>query len=300
MTTKTQLIYKLGEINADDGVDIFEIAPILMSFGELIRSANATLGFDEKIDIKVKPFKEGSWITEFILQSNIVVDLINYLKSEEGNNLFIILAFLGLDAKSSVTSVIDVLRFTGGTVSKFYKKKNDDSRIIYENKNGEKIEVVYSVHKLIQSPLIQINYHNAIASPLEKFPTASTVSTKINIDGHNEQKFTETDKELLQYYAKEELTQDVDDNITSLNGVYLKPKRGSYSGEEKSYSFIMGETTLWPVAIEDDSFLLKLQTGEIRPFTEDVLKVNLEIRQKKDTKNKISTTYTNQNSCRIQ
>lgn len=291
MSLRSELIYKLDGINADDGVNIFEIAPILMGFGELIRSANDVLGFDNKIDVKVKPFKEGSWITEFVLQSNIVTDLLNYLDTTEGNNVLTLLAFLGLDMKSGIHGVANIIRFTKGHVSNFVRKE-DGKTIEYMNENGEKITVSLPEHKLVQSPLIQINYYNSIVSPLDKFPSATSVSTKVNVDGHSEQIFSEKDKEYFEIYANTELLEDVEENVSILNSVLLKPKRGSYSGEEKAYSFIMGDNnTLWPVSIEDEDFLNKMKDGEIRPYTEDVLKVNLEIRQKKDSKNKIMTHY---------
>jgi hypothetical protein len=292
MSSKVQLIYKLENINADDGVDIFEIAPILMSFGELIRSANDVLDLDQKIDVKVKPFREGSWITEFVFHSTIVEGLLNYLNSKEGNNLLLLLTLLGVDVKTGIVSVIDVIRFTKGYVSNFHKKENINESFIYENEKGEKLTVTAPVHKLVQSPLIQNNYYYSIASPLEKFPSAKAISTQLNADGHHPQLFDEKDREFLEAYAEQELLQDVEENITDLKGIYLKPKRGSYSGEEKAYSFIMGESNiLWPVSIEDALFLSQLRKGEVRPFTEDVLKVDLQIRQKKDGKNKIISSY---------
>lgn len=57
------LIYKLENVSADEG------APNLIQFGELIRSANAVWGYEQKIDVRIKPFAEGSWITEYIIQS---------------------------------------------------------------------------------------------------------------------------------------------------------------------------------------------------------------------------------------
>jgi len=88
------------------------------------------------------------------------------------------------------------------------------------------------------------------------------------------------------------LLEETEDNLLMLKNVYLKPKRGSYSGEEKSYSFIMGDNSiLWPVTIDDDIFLKKLHSGEIRLYSEDILKVDLEIKQKKDSNNKIASSY---------
>ena len=54
----------------------------------------------------------------------------------------------------------------------------------------------------------------------------------------------------------------------------------------------MGENNiLWPVTIVDNNFLNKLKSGEIRLFSEDVLKVSLEIKQRKDAANRIQTSY---------
>jgi len=287
---KVQLIYRLNDINAEEGIDVFEIAPILMSFGELIRSANDVLGYNQKIDIKVKPFKEGSWITEFVLQNKPVSNLLNYLHSEQGEDLLRLLAFLGLNVSSGIFGVAEVIRFTKGCVGNFRKDKNGKT-VTYENEQGEKLTVSLLEHRLIQSPLVQVNYYNSVVTPLDKFPTATSLGIKVNQAGHTEQVFTEQDKQSFEQYANTELLEDVEDNVSQLNGVFVKPKRGSYSGEEKAYSFIMGDTVLWPVTIADEDFLNKLRSGAIRPYSEDVLKVDLEIIQKKDSSNKLLVSY---------
>lgn len=287
---KVQLIYKLNDINAEEGVDIFEIAPVLMSFGELIRSANEVLGFDQKLDVKVKPFREGSWITEFVLQNKPIASLLSQLHSQSGQDILLLLGFLGLDVKEGIKGVANIIRFTKGFVSNF--RKNDDNKTVtYTNQKGEELVVTLPEHKLTQSPLIQINYYNSVVTPLDKFPTATSLGIKVNQDGHSEQLFSEIDKKSFEQYANTELLEDVEDNVSLSKGVFVKPKRGSYSGEEKAYSFIMGESILWPVTIEDEEFLEKLKLGEIRPYSEDVLKVDLEIRQKKDSGNKLLVTY---------
>jgi hypothetical protein len=273
MSKSVDLIYKLENVDASDGIDVFEIAPILMHFGELVRSANDILSFEQKIDIKVKPFKEGSWITEFVLQNTYINSLLTYLKSNTGQDLMLILAFLGFSVKDGIHGVAEIIRFTKGLVSNY--KTNDKGSITYFNDKGEKLEVSLQEHKLVQSPVIQNNYYNCTIAPLEKFSTTTAVSFKINEEGANEQKFTNADKEAFKEYATTELSEDVEDNITTMNGVFIKPKRGSYSGTEKSYSFIIGDNTIWPVTIEDEDFLGSLQSGEIRLYAEDVLKVDL-------------------------
>lgn len=149
-----------------------------------------------------------------------------------------------------------------------------------------------SEHTLVQSPLIQNNYYNAVIVPLDKFPNASGVTVRVNKKEYAEQRFTTEDKPAFDKYVKSELNEEVEENVSTMSGVYLKPKRGSYSGDDKAYSFIIGDNNvLWPVAIEDEAFISELQSDEIRLYFEDILKVNLEIRQKKDSHNKIKSRY---------
>lgn len=286
---KTQIVYKLDGINASDGVDIFEIAPVLMQFGELIKSANDVLGSDSKIDVRVRPFREGSWITDFIIHQSTVETLLTHLRSSNGQELMILLSLLGLNVQTGVTGVAAIVRKTKGLVNNY--RKNDDETVTYVQPDGTEFTVTLPEHKLVQSPLVQVNYYNSVIKPLEKFPTVASVDVQVG-DNEEPQKFTRQDKESFDTYAQQELLEDVEDNVSTMNGVYLKPRRGSYSGEEKAYSFVMGDSNvLWPVTMEDQVFLGKLRSGDIRPYSEDVLKVNLEIRQKKDSANRLNAHY---------
>ncbi len=289
---KVEIIYKLDGVNAEDGVDVFEIAPVLMNFGELVRSANSTLGYEQKIDVRVKPFEKGSWVTQFIFDQSTVKSLLTYLGSDEGKNLMTVLGLLGIsNVKSIVTGVSGIVRWTKGKVNNFTKNEERNT-VTYISPSGEKLEVTMAEHRLVQSPLIQNNYYNCIVAPFDKFPTTTgiTFETKEGLDGIK--KFTEDDKTYFEEYARTTLLDEAEENLSMLNGVFLKPKRGSYSGEEKAYSFIMGDNTiLWPVTIDDKSFLEQLTKGEIRLYHEDVLKVDLEIKQKKDSTNRMLSTY---------
>lgn len=286
-TLKAELIYKLEDVPAEEGVDLFEIAPVLMDFGRLIRSASNVLDLGQEIDIRVRPFREGSWITEFVLHSTVTSTLLNYLKTEEGRSLASMLAFLGFGAKDGIAGVAAIIRFTRGAVSNF--TKNSDTTVTYANAEGDELIVTASEHQLVQSPLVQINYYNSVIAPLDKFPSASAVSV---LDGaHEVQRFTAEDRPAFEEYAKAELSDvPTEDNATVTHGLYIKPRRGSYTGEEKQYSFCVGETSLYPVTIEDEDFLARVRTGEVRLFGGDVLRVDLDTRQKRSG-SKVSTSY---------
>lgn len=287
---KEQFVYKLEGVNADDGVDIFAIAPVLMQFGELVRNASAVLDLGLDIEVRVKPFREGSWITEFVLNSTIAQDLLAFLRSPEGGDLLLLMALLGINVKEGIAGVAKVVRFTKGMVRKF--KQNPDNTITYFNESGQKLTVSLEEHKLVQSPLIQNNYYNCLIAPLDTFPAASAVSISRN-NQEEVQKFTSEDKPLFEEYRNAELDEDeVEEEIVStMHGVYLKPKRGSYSGREKDYSFFMGDNVLYPVTIEDRDFIDRLQAGDVRPFGDDLVKADLEVRQKKGVRNKVTTSY---------
>ncbi|MEI9913889.1 MAG: hypothetical protein WDN66_02690 [Candidatus Saccharibacteria bacterium] len=283
---KIDLIYKLDDVDANEGVDLFDIAPILMSFGDLIRSANSVLGGEQEIEVKVKPFREGSWITEFIIYGK---DVGNVLVNPYSVGAEALLAFLGITPQKALKGVAGIVRFTKGKVNNFTKSEDKDT-VTYKNDDGESLEVSQAEHRLVQSPLIQTGYYESVITPLEKFPTANSVS--IGLEEQELEKFTAADKPFFKEYLDTELLEDVEENVSTLRGVYLKPKRGPYSGNEQDYSFIMGENNvLWPVTIEDGNFLGKLKSGEIRPYSQDVLKVNLEIHQKRDSTNKVITNY---------
>ncbi len=61
MKKGVDLIYKLnGDI--EDGIDVFEFAPFLLSFGQLINEAHKTLYPDEpEIAVNIKPIEKGSF-----------------------------------------------------------------------------------------------------------------------------------------------------------------------------------------------------------------------------------------------
>src|SRR5688572_19570794 len=60
------LIYELsGEVGA---VDVFTLAPALLSLGQLIQESNATLNpGGDTVVVEVRPFREGSFIVDLVL-----------------------------------------------------------------------------------------------------------------------------------------------------------------------------------------------------------------------------------------
>src|SRR5665647_787515 len=133
---REHLVYALEGVDPEDGVDVFEIAPILIHVGELVRGGSAVLDLGMSIDVRVRPFAEGSWITEFVLNSSVVQDLLSYFKTAEGSSLKELLEMLGLFVTlgGGCVGVAKIVRFTSGKVSKF--KDNRDGSFTYVNDAG--------------------------------------------------------------------------------------------------------------------------------------------------------------------
>lgn len=62
--------------------------------------------------------------------------------------------------------------------------------------------------------------------------------------------------------------------------MFLKPRRGPFSGEPSRWSFTLGDAAIRNVRIRDESFLAKCDTGEYRLNQADLLRVRLLTRQK--------------------
>lgn len=68
--------------------------------------------------------------------------------------------------------------------------------------------------------------------------------------------------------------------VENTTEVYLNPKRGSFEGEANSWSFRRGANRdIITATFKDEAFLNRLKVGEIRLFSNDLLKVKLLERQ---------------------
>ncbi|MBC7929270.1 MAG: hypothetical protein H7Z38_01785, partial [Rubrivivax sp.] len=110
--TKTNFIYELG---GDVGeIDVFELAPTLLSLGQLIQEANRTLyPQGQEIAVNVKPFKQGSFIVDIVLfPSHLqqLIDLIQHTSPEQIKHLLESLGIIATAAGAGTVGVLDVIK----------------------------------------------------------------------------------------------------------------------------------------------------------------------------------------------
>lgn len=279
----TELVYKLEGIDPEIGVDVYEIAPVLMQFGNLVRAAADELDLGMEMDVRVKPFKEGSWIAQFVLHLGPIQSLLSYLATPEGQSvehLLMLLFGIGIPAGVSVAWVTKVIRHTKGDVSRF--TPSEGGTFTYLDERNQGITVEGDVHTLIQSPAVQFNLYGSGVAPLDKFHGISAVV--LEGGDSSQERFTDADKSTFTRYAKVELAEEVEETIVPMHGILVRPHRGSYDGEGTRYSFTMGDTTLWPVTIADECFLGDIKSGVHKLHGGDVLLVDIEMQQKRSAR----------------
>lgn len=80
-STKNQtLVYRFVDVDPEEGLDAKDLSKFLSQFDGLIKEVAKESGTLEKTTIKVRPFKEGSFITEFVI--HCVPGLIDALNSD--------------------------------------------------------------------------------------------------------------------------------------------------------------------------------------------------------------------------
>lgn len=80
-STKNQtLVYRFVDVDPEEGLDAKDLSKFLSQFDGLIKEVAKESGTLENTSIKVRPFKEGSFITEFVI--HCVPGLIDALNSD--------------------------------------------------------------------------------------------------------------------------------------------------------------------------------------------------------------------------
>lgn len=73
MSSKVNLIYKLSGQGIEDGIDVFELSPILLSFGKMITEAHRVVYPDHReIAVNIKPFQKGSFEIDILMFAKVI------------------------------------------------------------------------------------------------------------------------------------------------------------------------------------------------------------------------------------
>ena len=249
--TREEAFIKINDVNE---IEISEYISTIENFEEMIREASLISGLGE-VKIKMRPIKQGS------VDIRMVVDFFDFMGQSGFSG--------GANVLTYITVAIGIVKFCKGVINKF---KKEDKSIVYESPSGETKEVSPEIHRIIQSPVFRSAVIDASKALFEKLNNVNSYefgSQEIS------EKISKSDKEFLKNYKESPLDEEFEESKSTMHGLYVKPIRGSYSGENTRYTFSANQQKFYPTIIKDEDFRLLLKNGEKKLFSEDLLKVDL-------------------------
>lgn len=298
MENKLDLIYKLdGQF--EEGVDVFEISPILLHLGELIQESNKILFPDGKeVSVNVRPFEKGSFLVDILIFSSTHLEQLKaYVNQDSVKQIKELLEWIGLVKGlligGGALSLLALILKLRGKPKSVEKTGPDEYR--YTSNEGNSITVKSPVHNLFQNPTIQTAVFNTYGKPFENEQIKGIRTyTKEAEKGFDEVVVTNEEGKYFQQFEKPEIIDESE--MVNKNDVklFLNPKRGSYEGGKGPYSFTVSgdkDNTISPVEIADEEFLAKLVKGETRLHYTDLIEAELTFEQKVKDNEVVSTRY---------
>jgi len=284
---KVDLIYKLNG-DFENGIDVFELAPVLLSLGSLISESQNTLYPDKQpLAVNVRPFKEGSFDIQIILHpvSNIQ-HILDIIRSPGGSEIKELLQYIGLIIPPVATagavgvSLIKLIKWLKGKPKNI--EKTNDRELKYFDNNGNSILVNPNIHALYQNVYIQQAIYNGIARPFEN-KNVKSIECFIK-DDQNTKEIIESDiVGPCKNYTVGEIpsAEEITENINTRK-LWVHPKRISCEGESNSWSFrIAGsDETLKVTNIKDEQFLENIKRSRYRLANADKLYIEVKEKQK--------------------
>ena len=288
MSDKINFIFKLDGKNLEEGLDAFELAQLLTSTGSLIEESFKTLYPDSpEIVVRVKPFKKGSFLIDYLLQLSEIAPIILGAIGPEGiKQILKTLENIGF-ISSKATSLLKLIEKLNGKPKSIIHQK--DGNYNYTNKEGEQIVVNGNVHTLMQNPTIQNEIKNTISCPfkepkvkrIDTFIAGKKKETQIEINRENAEKIKNFD-------PQDESTEEK--VLESESIILLHPKRTDLEGDGKKWTFREPGGNVIVASIKDKGFLEDISNEKIRLGHNDILKVRLSKKQQISEEGKGSTT----------
>lgn len=292
LTERREVVYKFEGIDPEEGIDVYELSPFLHKFADLVRETSKELGNDRPIEVRIKPFKQGSFITEFVVTYGS--SLIDLLTSDGMDALTNVLTVLGF-ALPTGCALPDIVRRVKGEIHRF--TDNGDGSYTYGEGAGS-ITVSGDVHGVVQSQAIAPLFKDVATGPLSRLNIGQVVicsPDSLRRPDLEPSSFTKSDRRFFDRYAEavfEEPPEEEELHTTEMHGILLNPVSGPYDGTENGYTFRSGESAVYKkVKIEDDSFRRKLETTEVRFASGDVLQVDMVMAQRMTRGGKIKNDY---------
>lgn len=277
-STKNQtLVYRFVDVDPEEGLDAKDLSKFLSQFDGLIKEVAKESGTLENTSIKVRPFKEGSFITEFVI--HCVPGLVDALNSD---------AISAINNAGGLVEVLfaiaHIIKKVKGHISKY--KPTDNGTFVY-GEGSDAVVVPVEIHALVQSPEIAEKFSKVITGPMKSFKRPSR-EIEIKIAGSKASEdaisFSSSEATYFDSYKEEALKATQEETVEySSHNIWVRPLFGSYGGDVSGYTFESGyedeQRTYNKVQIDDRDFLERVRDGEYRLNSGDLMRVDMTIKE---------------------
>lgn len=286
MPKHLNFIYKLEGEALEEGINVFELSPILLSMGKLIQESQRTLYPElSNLAVNVKPFKKGSFEVDIILFAKTNIgEIVNFFNQDSVRKVNELLQQVGLIAGITGVSLLELIKFLKGKpkqiikVKDCYEYKAESGSITVEepvNKLFNNSNVVNSVVNIYQAPIENIG-----VDKITTYIKNEEIKTKVMVTKSDFMNITSIDDD------------ETESKILSINTykIWVSPKRGSFDGDPINWSFKKDKDTSFTVTIKDELFLSKYNNREYFPHPKDKLYVEIKEKQREKNNGEIITT----------
>lgn len=290
---RCEIVYRMSSDFGIDGIDVHEVADVMYAFAETVDAALKESGEDGVLKVNVRPFKQGSFITEFVLEYS--QQAVSLFSGDPANALANILGILGFCGGGALT-IPKVVKKVRGRIDRC--RDNGDGSFTYGD-GADSILVDEKTHRIIQSPKVAKPYKTVTIGPIVKIDRSMNISIQgrgdlDRGDGFLGSRFDAADVDDIESYAKvavEGIPEDQEEIVSDSHNVVLIPQAGPYDGGENGYTFKRGDHTIRKVQMHDLGFRLKLESGEVRLMNRDLLIVDMQDIQTVSKRGRVSTSF---------
>ena len=266
---QVRLVYALeGEV---DSVDVFALAPALLSLGSLIQNSARTLNqLDGRVAVNVRPFRPGSFHVDIVLFGQHAQEIAQGTLGPvlSATRIIDVLKAIGL-VKDLRDGAIQVLKKLGRKPAQIEEVRPGEFRL---TAGDTSITVNGNVHTLIQNQTVMGLAEKTYGDSM-KDPGVKAVRSFLS-DQEDETAVSVTKDELPSLRAAVFDEPQSERTTVATTVVHLNPKRAGLDGDGKNWSFHRGDSIV-TATIRDKEFLERCRTGEVRLGGRDLLTVEL-------------------------
>ena len=271
---KVRIAY-VGEALNSGVMDVNDLAPALLAFGNLVKRVNIVIGNEHPVRILLKAddIRKGSFDITLLLDYNILEEAKLFMGFADETGLKALMDVLGMSitAKESIFWLIKVI---GYKRIKQAEKQKDNVTIVLEDNTAITVnQNVYNVFLDYETR----NFIEKVVAPVKKEGIAG-FEIRNPEDLHDVNPTVSIDKTVVDCFVTPALETKVEDDIVFEQEMMVKIVSIVFD-EKQKWRFSDGEAVFW-AKITDDKFWQSIDEGTIAFRKGDRLKVLCKVLQR--------------------